>query len=84
MTTQSQSQINAIALDTCYPELRDECLQSMGYVVPEHTRLQGAAASPMEGNIIALIAVILGALWVAAKIRVALFGGKVAYRHITH
>lgn len=79
----TQAQINNQALDACAPELRDDCLQSMGYVRPEETALKGAAASPMEGSIIAAIAVILGILWLASKVGVGLFGTKRAVRYIT-
>lgn len=79
----TQAQINARALDACAPELRDDCLTSMGYVRPEETALRGAAETPIEGLIGAGICVLLGVIWLAAKARVALFGGRVAYKHIT-
>jgi hypothetical protein len=83
-TAAEQRAINNEALDACAPELRDDCLQSMGYVRPEETALARAhRENPMEGNILAAVVVIIGFLWMGAMLWARLFAARSAYRYIT-
>lgn len=78
-TSEQQFEINEHAVAVCGTHAYT-CQTEMGYVHIGPGPTQAEAA--LEGNIIAGVIVVLGLLWLAAKVWAAAFGAKRAVRYI--